>query len=128
MTKSEVSKHRFFSPEEKMTALKRHLHRWRHELFENGQVVFESDRKSKTVVRQEFGVTATTRALQMRRIAIRVDPRRRLREEDMPLTLLRERLVLEALCLNVDCLGVERRRREEQRDGGGVIFVIAPRR
>ena len=69
MDKPQDSKRRFFSPQEKMAALKRHLlekvpisdlcdelgiapnlfYRWQRELFENGQAVFESDRKSKAV-------------------------------------------------------------------------------
>ncbi len=69
MTKREDSKRRFFSAQDKMAVLKRHLlekvpisdlcdelgiapnqfYRWQRELFENGQVVFESDRKSKAV-------------------------------------------------------------------------------
>lgn len=67
MNKPEVSKRRFFSPQDKMQVLKRHLvervpvsdlcdelgigpnlfYRWQRELFEGGEAVFANDRQSK---------------------------------------------------------------------------------
>ena len=69
MNKPQDSKRRFFSPQDKLAAIKRHLlekvpisdlcdqlgiapnlfYRWQRELFENGHAVFEGDRKSKSV-------------------------------------------------------------------------------
>ncbi len=69
MDKTQDSKRRYFSPHEKVAAVKRHLlerlpisaiceelkispnmfYRWPQELFENAHLSFETDRKSKAI-------------------------------------------------------------------------------